>query len=316
MARGELDCSDVSGLAVEVVDLVKNYRTVRALRGVSFGVPRHGVTALLGPNGAGKTTTVEICEGFRTADNGRVRVLDLDPRRDSAALRPRVGVMLQSGGVYPGARAGEMLRHIAALHRNPLDPARLLDRLDLTDRADRPYRRLSGGEQQRLSLAMAVIGRPELVFLDEPTAGLDVQARRATWDLIRDLRAAGVAVVLTTHAMDEAERLADQVVIIDAGQVVATGTPHELTSRDAGHHLSFRARAGLDLADLSAHLPAGLEAGEPEPGHYLIRGSVTPDLLVTVTSWCAQQGVLPEDLQTGSRSLEDVFVDLTRRPAP
>ena len=306
----------MSDLAVEVVDLVKNYRTVRALAGVSFGVPRQGVTALLGPNGAGKTTTVEICEGFRTADSGRVRVLDLEPRRDSAKLRPRVGVMLQSGGVYPGARGGEMLRHIAALHRNPLDPAALLARLDLTDRADRPYRRLSGGEQQRLSLAMAVVGRPELVFLDEPTAGLDVQARRATWDLIRDLRAAGVAVVLTTHAMDEAERLADHVVIIDEGRVVATGTPHELTSRDAGQHLSFRASTGLDVADLQTHLPAGLEAAEPEPGHYLIRGSVTPDLLVTVTSWCAQQGVLPEDLQTGTRSLEDVFVELTRRPTP
>jgi ABC-2 type transport system ATP-binding protein len=306
----------VSGLAVEVVDLVKNYRTVRALTGISFGVPRAGVTALLGPNGAGKTTTVEICEGFRTADSGRVRVLDLDPRRDSTALRPRVGVMLQSGGVYPGARAGEMLRHIAALHRHPLDPAALLDRLDLTDRADRPYRRLSGGEQQRLSLAMAVVGRPELVFLDEPTAGLDVQARRATWELIRDLRAAGVAVVLTTHAMDEAERLADHVVIINAGQVVATGTPHDLTSREAGQHLSFRATAGLDLGNLSQRLPAGLTASEPDPGYYLVRGSVTPDLLVTVTSWCAEQGVLPEDLQTGTRSLEDVFVDLTRKPAP
>jgi ABC-2 type transport system ATP-binding protein len=306
----------VSDLAVEVVDLVKNYRTVRALRGVSFGVPREGVTALLGPNGAGKTTTVEICEGFRTADSGQVRVLGLDPRHDSTELRPRVGVMLQSGGVYPGARAGEMLRHIAALHRNPLDPAALLDRLDLADRADRPYRRLSGGEQQRLSLAMAVIGRPELVFLDEPTAGLDVQARRATWDLIRDLRAAGVAVVLTTHAMDEAERLADHVVIINAGQVVVTGTPHDLTSRDAGHHLSFRAAAGLDIDDLQLRLPAGLVATEPEPGQYFIRGSVTPDLLVTVTSWCAERGVLPEDLKTGTRSLEDVFVELTRRPAP
>lgn len=306
----------MSDLAVEVVDLVKNYRTVRALRGVSFGVPREGVTALLGPNGAGKTTTVEICEGFRTADSGQVRVLGLDPRHDSTELRPRVGVMLQSGGVYPGARAGEMLRHIAALHRNPLDPAALLDRLDLADRADRPYRRLSGGEQQRLSLAMAVIGRPELVFLDEPTAGLDVQARRATWDLIRDLRAAGVAVVLTTHAMDEAERLADHVVIINAGQVVVTGTPHDLTSRDAGHHLSFRAAAGLDIDDLQLRLPAGLVATEPEPGQYFIRGSVTPDLLVTVTSWCAERGVLPEDLKTGTRSLEDVFVELTRRPAP
>ena len=306
----------MSDLAVEVVDLVKSYRTVRALSGLSFQVPREGVTALLGPNGAGKTTTVEICEGFRTADSGRVRVLDLDPRRDSTELRPRVGVMLQSGGVYPGARGGEMLRHIAALHRNPLDPAVLLERLDLTNRADRPYRRLSGGEQQRLSLAMAVIGRPELVFLDEPTAGLDVQARRATWELIRDLRTAGVAVVLTTHAMDEAERLADHVVIIDAGRVVATGTPHELTSRDAGHHLSFHAPAGLDLGDLQARLPDGLVVAEPEPGHYFIRGSVTPDLLVTVTTWCAEKGVLPEDLQTGTRSLEDVFVDLTRKPTP
>ena len=147
---------------------------------------------------------------------------------------------------------------------------------------------------------MAVVGRPELVFLDEPTAGLDVQARRATWELIRDLRAAGVSVVLTTHAMDEAERLADHVVIINAGRVVATGAPHDLTSREAGQHLSFRATAGLDLGSLSVRLPAGLTATEPDPGYYLIRGTVTPDLLVTVTSWCAEQGVLPEDLQTGT----------------
>ena len=162
------------------------------------------MTALLGPNGAGKTTTVEICEGYRRADAGSVRVLGLDPARDGRRLRPRVGVMLQSGGVYPSVRAGEMLRHVAALHADPLDPADLVERLGLGAVSRTPYRRLSGGQQQRVALALAVVGRPELVFLDEPTAGLDPQARRATWELVGDLRRDGVSVVLTTHYMDEA----------------------------------------------------------------------------------------------------------------
>jgi ABC-2 type transport system ATP-binding protein len=284
---------------------------VPAVTDLSLSVPAGTVTAILGPNGAGKTTTVEICEGFRRADSGTVRVLGMDPVRDAAALRPRVGVMPQSGGMYPGARAGEMLRLVAAHHRDPLDPAALLDRLGLAAAARTPFRRLSGGQQQRLSLAMAVVGRPELVFLDEPTAGLDVQARRETWELVQEMRTAGVTVVLTTHAMEEAERLADQVVIVDHGRVVAAGSPAELTRGGAEGELRFRAPAGLGLERLLLALPDGTQARESPAGHYLVRGKVDPQLLAAVTAWCAGNGVLPEDLRVEQRSLEDVFMDLT-----
>jgi len=289
-----------------VSGLVKAYGAKRAVDGLSFAVPAGQVTALLGPNGAGKTTTVEICEGFRRPDGGQVRVLGRDPA--DAALRPRVGVMLQSGGCYPGARTIEMLDLLAAHAAHPLDPRELLERLGLTAVARTTYRRLSGGEKQRLSLGMAVIGRPELVFLDEPTAGLDVQGRRDTWQLIRDLRSSGVSVVLTTHAMDEAERLADHVVIINHGRLVAEGTPAELTAGE-GPQLTFRAPAGLDLTDLLARLP-GVTGGETAPGAYAL-GPVDPSLLAAVTGWCADHGVLADDLRVQSRSLEDVFVDLT-----
>jgi ABC-2 type transport system ATP-binding protein len=298
-----------------VEGLEKSYRSLRAVDGLSFEVPEGQVTALLGPNGAGKTTTVEICEGFRRPDSGSVRVLGLDPVRDGKTLKPRVGVMLQAGGCYPGARTLEMLELLAAHAAHPLNPRELLERLGLTKVARSTYRRLSGGEKQRLSLGLAVIGRPELVFLDEPTAGLDVQGRRDTWQLITDLRASGVTVVLTTHAMDEAERLADRVVIINRGKLVATGTPAELTSTGAQSQLSFRARPGLDLSGLLATVPADVTAHENAPGEYVLRGTVDPQLLAATTAWCAANGVLAEDLRVQQRSLEDVFVELTTEVA-
>ena len=174
-------------------------------------------------------------------------------------------------------------------------------------------KRLSGGQQQRLSLALALVARPELVFLDEPTAGMDPQARRGTWDLIRKLRSDGVSVVLTTHFLDEAETLADQVVVIDGGRVVAAGTPSELTRAGAEGQIRFRAQPGLPLSSLLAALPDGSSATEPEPGHYLVSGDVTPQLLATLTAWCAGQGVLAEHLAVERRTLEDVFLELTGR---
>jgi ABC-2 type transport system ATP-binding protein len=240
-------------------------------------------------------------------------VLGLDPVTQGAALRPRIGVMLQAGGVYPGAYAEEMLRHTAALHAHPIDPALLIERLGLESCGRTTYRRLSGGQQQRLALAMAVVGRPELVFLDEPTAGLDPQARHATWDLVRELRADGATVVLTTHFMDEAEQLADQVVIIDGGRSIAHGTPEELCRGGAEGTLRFIGRPGLDLASLLKALPADSAAAELSPGSYRIEGKVDPQLLATVTSWCAQHGVLPDRLSVERRTLEDVFLELTGR---
>jgi ABC-2 type transport system ATP-binding protein len=295
--------------AVEILDLVKRYGAGTALDGLALRAERGAVTAVLGPNGAGKTTTVEICEGFRTADAGTVRVLGLTPERPE--LRARVGIMLQSGGVPPAVRCGEWLRLVARFHARPLDPAALLARLGLAGHARTPYRRMSGGQQQRLSLAAAVIGRPELVFLDEPTAGLDPQARHACWELVGELRSAGVSVVLTTHHMDEAERLADHVVIIDRGRVVAEGTPASLTG--AERQLRFRARPGLTLEELLNALPAGSAAKESPAGHYIIEGQVGPELLATVTAWCAAEGVTADDLRIERRTLEDVFLELTGR---
>ncbi|MFB4309997.1 ABC transporter ATP-binding protein [Actinomadura sp. GTD37] len=297
--------------AVELRSLVKRYGSATAVDGLSFTAARGAVTALLGPNGAGKTTTVEICEGFRRADSGTVRVLGLDPAADGRALKPRVGVMPQSGGVPGTARAGEFLDLVASFHAAPLDTSALLERLGLTEHARTPFRRMSGGQQQRLSLAVAVVGRPELVFLDEPTTGLDPQARHATWELIEELRSAGASVVLTTHNMEEAERLSDRVVIVDHGAVVAGGAPEELTG--AERQLRFRARPGLGLEELLSALPAGSAAKESPAGHYLIEADVRPELLATVTAWCASHGVMTEDLRIERRTLEDVFLELTGR---
>ncbi len=304
----------VASAAVEVTDLVKSYGARPALAGLSLHAPAGSVLALLGPNGAGKTTTIEICEGFRRPDAGSVRVLGLDPIADAPALRPRVGVMLQDGvGGYTGARAMELLRLFAAYASHPHDPAALLETVGLAEVAQTPVKRLSGGQQQRLSLALALVARPELVFLDEPTAGMDPQARRGTWDLIRRLRADGVCVVLTTHFLDEAEQLADTVVVIDAGRVVAAGSPAELTRTGAEGQIRFRARPGLGLGSLVAALPEGSQAAESEPGRYLVSGEVSPQFLATLTAWCAGQGVLADDLTVERRSLEDVFLELTGR---
>lgn len=299
--------------AVQVTDLVKRYGGKTAVDGLSLTFGQAEITAVLGPNGAGKTTLVETCEGYRRPDDGTVRVLGLDPWTDARRLRPRVGVMLQSGGVYPGARAVEMLRHTAKLHAHPLPVDTLVERLGLTDCGRTTYRRLSGGQQQRLALAMALIGRPELVFLDEPTAGMDPHARHATWDLIGELREDGVSVVLTTHLMDEAEQLADRVAIVDGGRVIAHGSPEELRRDGQDDALRFDSRPGLDLDSLQRALPDGAHAAEVSPGSYRVAATVDPELVAAVSSWCAQHDVLPESLGVRGRTLEDAFLDLTGR---
>jgi ABC-2 type transport system ATP-binding protein len=296
---------------VEVAGLVKRYGNKTAVDALDLSVARGTVTAFLGPNGAGKTTTIETCEGYRRPDAGTVRVLGLDPLAQGAELRPRIGVMLQSGGIYPTARAEETLRHMATLHAHPLEVPALIERLGLGSCGRTPYRRLSGGQQQRLSLALALVGRPELVFLDEPTAGLDPQARHATWDLVRDLRTDGVTVLLTTHHMEEAEELSDDVAIVDGGKVIAKGPPEELCKGGAENTLRFGGRPGLDLKSLLKALPSGTAAVELTPGSYRLTGTVDPQLLATVTSWCAQNGVLPDRISVERRTLEDVFLELT-----
>ncbi|MBT0772422.1 ABC transporter ATP-binding protein [Kineosporia sp. J2-2] len=305
--------------AVEVAGLVKRYGSRVAVDGASFTAAPGAVTAVLGLNGAGKTSTIECCEGLRRPDGGSVRVLGRDPMTDGAWLRPRVGVMLQDGGLPQAARAGDLLDLAAAMYADPLDLPGLVSTLDLGGRLRTPVRRLSGGERQRLALAVALVGRPDVAFLDEPTAGLDPQARLAVWDLIGGLRAGGVAVVLTTHLLDEAERLADHVVLMAAGRVVAAGTPRELTG-GSDHTLTFEAPPGLDLGRLAPLLSAGIAATEVRPGHYVVanrtpEAHLLPADVAATTAWCAQLGIMPEGLVLGRRSLEDVFLEIAARQA-
>ena len=298
--------------AVEVCDLVVRYGTTTAVDGVSLIAPRGAILALLGNNGAGKTSLLQVCEGFRRPDAGMARVLGLDPVADHDALMPRLGIMLQSGGVYPWATAGEILDLFAGFAARPLDTGMLLDRLGLRRVARTRFRRLSGGEQQRLGLAVALVGRPELVFLDEPTAGMDTEARHTTWRLIEELRADGVSVLLTTHLLDEAERLADHVVIIDSGVVAATGTPAELTAAAGIDLLSVRADAGLPISRLRVRL-SDATVTEASPGEYAIAGALDTTAVASVLAWFATEGAQVTAVNSRRRTLEDVYLALTAK---
>ncbi len=306
-----------SGDALVVDSLAKRYGDVVAARGVSFTARAGAVTAVLGPNGAGKTTTVECVAGLRRPDAGSVRVLGLDAR--DPGVRARVGVMLQDGGMPAGAPALAVLRHVASLHEEPLDVGALAAALGVDAFAATTVRRLSGGQRQRLALCCAVVGRPELVLLDEPSAGVDLAGRAAVWALLAGLRDAGVAVVLTTHSMEEVEALADTVVLLADGAVAASGTVAELTG-GGQDRLTFGAPAGLDLRPLRDALPTSVEAGEVRPGWYEVvprtGGAIDPQVLATVTSWCAARAVMPRDLQVGRRSLADVVLELSGEDPP
>jgi ABC-2 type transport system ATP-binding protein len=302
--------------AVVIDDLRMRYGAKVAVAGLSLVVERGSITAVLGPNGAGKTTTLETCEGYRRPQEGRVRVLGLDPQAERHRLLPRIGVMLQSGGAWSGVRAVEMLQHIATLHAHPLSVPMLVERLGLDSCGRTPYRRLSGGQQQRLALAMAVVGRPELVFVDEPTAGMDPQARRTTWSLLEELRGDGVTIVLTTHHMDEAERLADQVHVIDGGRLIASGTPFELTRGTGSTTIRLVVTEPFPPSaptSLQAALGADAEVRAVNEHSVLITGPADPTTLATISTWCDRNGVLPESLTLGQRTLEDVFLQLTGR---
>jgi ABC-2 type transport system ATP-binding protein len=295
---------------VEVSDLVVRYGDVTAVRQVSLTVARGTVLALLGNNGAGKTSLLQVCEGFRRPDGGSARVLGLDPFGEHDALMPRLGIMLQSGGVYPWATTTEILRLFSGFARHPLDSGMLMDRLGLRACARSTFRRLSGGEKQRLALAVALVGRPELIFMDEPTAGMDTEARHTTWALVEELRADGVTVLLTTHLLDEAERLADHVVIMNSGVVAAAGTPAELTAAAGIERLSVRAEPGLPIAGLAAGLVAA-KVAEESPGEYAIEGELDTAAMAAALGWFATAGAQVTAVNTRRRTLEDVYLSLT-----
>jgi ABC-2 type transport system ATP-binding protein len=291
---------------------------LRVVTDVSLIAGRGEVTALLGANGAGKTTTIECAQGLQKRTGGTISLLGQDPGDAGADLRSRVGVMLQEGGLPPSARPLPLLRHIAGMYRNPKPVDDLVQRLGIDSFSRTTVRRLSGGQKQRLALAAALIGNPEVLFLDEPSAGLDPQSRQLVFGLISELRDSGMGIILTTHLMDDAQRLADYVYIIDAGRNVAEGTVAELLQHQTpemthkGHvrTLHFEALPGLDFTGV---LPAEVEIRETRAGSYSATGALTPDDLAALTAWWARHGVMPGSMSMEARSLEDVFLDISGR---
>ena len=296
--------------AIVVENFTKSYGSARVVDELNFTVKRGEIFALLGPNGAGKTTTIETLEGYRRPDSGRVRVLGLDPIRESQAMKPQIGVMLQQDGLYPGLTSREVLHLFASYYRQPQDVDALLERVGLNPSNKTKCRRLSGGQKRRLALAVALVGNPTLVFLDEPTSGMDPQARLATWEIIRELKLGGATILLTTHVMDEAERLADHIAIIDHGRLIALDTPSGLVGAQNSTVVRFTGPSGLDCAQLSA-LPFAGKAQEIRPGSYLIETDEAAQLIAELTTWLRDQHVTLSELQVGHGSLEDVFLRLT-----
>ncbi len=314
------ECADASSAAghdgdpaVVCDSLVVRYGDLTAVDGLSFEARSGEVLALLGPNGAGKTSTVETLEGYRPVAGGSATVLGLDPGRDHRALVPRIGVMLQRGGVYPMLSAEQVLGLFSRYYEDPADPDELLDLVGLEKVRRTRWRRLSGGEQQRLSLALALVARPDVLFLDEPTAGVDPEGRIQVRGIIGDARDRGVCVVLTTHELAEAERLADRVVIIHHGRKLAEGTPADLASSAAGGTIRFSSDRGIDTDALAARLGLGAKVVEERHGSYRITPPpevATPDVVATLAGWLAERALPVGELSTGG-SLEEAYLTIT-----
>lgn len=296
---------------VRVSGIRKTYGSTVAVDDVSFTVEPGEIFGLIGPNGAGKTTTMECVEGLRRPDRGRIEVLGLDPRRDAAALQPRIGVQLQEAQLQKRIKVWEAVDLWASLYDAPVDGDRLLDRLGLTDRRDAWFMTLSGGQKQRLFIALALINAPELVFLDELTTGLDPQARRAIWDLVRDIRDRGRTVFLTTHLMEEAERLCDRVAIIEHGRIVDHDTPAGLVARHCPQRTVVVTTAHDGAADRFAALDS-VDAVTSDGPRHTVRGR-GDDLVTEVVHCLSEHGMRVTAFRTEEPALEDVFLTLTGR---
>ena len=301
--------------AVLVDGLAKRYGERAVVQDVSMHIAPGEIVAMLGPNGAGKTTTVEIVEGYRRADAGTVRVLGQDPARGGRSLRARVGLMLQSGGIDLRARPRETIEQYAGFHEGARDPDELLGQLGLRAVAATPFRRLSGGERQRLAFALALVGRPEVLILDEPTAGMDPEARAVVRALVSEQRSAGVAILLTSHDLTDVERLADRIVVLVAGRIAAAGTPAELAA-GARPRLRFRLDRPLD-AEGVARLAAAVRAAIQPTGHgawlEILDREPTPDLVAAVAEACRAVDRLIVESRTVGGSLEEAYLDLVAR---
>ena len=297
--------------AIDVDGLTKRYGDRTVVGGASLEVRPGEVVALLGPNGAGKTTTVEIVEGYRRADGGTVRVLGTDPWRAGRHQRARVGLMLQSGGFDMRARPRETVRQYAAFHGDPLDADAVVDSLGLGDVADTPYRRLSGGERQRLAFAVALVGRPDVLILDEPTAGLDPVVRATVRDRIGEVRRDGAAVLLTSHELADVERLADRICILVAGRIVASGTAAELAA-GLPPRLRFGLDRPLDAGGLEALRRAlgGAVIAFGDTAYEVVDVAPTPALVAALATWCNAADRLLRWSRAGGGSLEDVYLEL------
>lgn len=295
-------------MSVVVENLTVEYGSLTAVNNVSFLAPTGAVTVILGPNGAGKTSTIEVCEGFRTASSGSVRVLGLDPVADHAALTHRMGVMLQGGGVYPSVRVRDVVSHFCALYGKKVNATELLERVGLTQRATSTWRRLSGGEQQRVSLALALAAQPEVAFLDEPTSGVDIDGRDVIRDIIAELSQQGTTVVLASHDMAEAEKVATHAVLFNEGSVVASGELTELLG--VRKRLRFTSTEGIDLVALGG--AAGSPAHHLGNGVYEIAAESSPRLIGKITQWLAEQQLPLHGIDMGQESLEDAYRRLTR----
>ncbi len=295
---------------IEVSELRKRYGDRTVVDGVSFSVEEGEIFGILGPNGAGKTTTVESIAGLRTPDAGTIRVLGLDPRRDRERLRTLVGVQLQESELPDRLTVGEALALFAAFYEDPEDPRRLIDDLGLGEKRDTAYRNLSGGQKQRLSIALALIGRPRIAILDELSTGLDPQARREAWQLIESIRDRGVTVLLVTHLMEEAERLADRVAVLDQGRIVALDTPAGIVSMvDPEQSLRFRPSEPIEDG-LLTDLP---EVRRVERSGPVVVVTGTGNLIQAVTSVLASRRIVANDLRIDQANLDDAYLALTRR---
>ncbi|MGQ9477542.1 MAG: ABC transporter ATP-binding protein [Candidatus Bipolaricaulia bacterium] len=302
----------LEAIILAVRELHKSYGPVRAVDGISFQIPKGTIFSLLGPNGAGKTTTVEIIEGLRAADSGEIELFGVRVKRVPAALRARMGVMLQEGAFEPYLRVREVLSLFGAFFPKALEPERLLELAGLQDKARALVRTLSGGQKRRLALAVALVNDPEFLILDEPTTGLDPQARRHIWTILEDLRAHGRTILLTTHYMEEAEALSDWVCIMDHGRIVAEGTPRQLiTSLGMASFVEFELPDPDNFAiELSQLFP---EIVRRDGGLFTIRLDDLNQGLSVLLSWAERKGVQLRNLLIRQPNLEDVFLSLTGR---